>query len=152
MAQRYEEREKAAGEEITLGELHHASDFMGMNVKDQNDEDLGEISDFVFDRLGRISFAILSYGGVLGMGEKKTPVPFTMLQFDRDRKIVRINISKEKFEWTHDYRKETLQSPGTAADIYRFYGVTPYWQESAYAVKEERRPEQAIPAENIPEV
>jgi hypothetical protein len=122
-------------EPLSKNGITHASDFMRMNVKDREGRSLGKMSDLVFDREGRIAFAILTYGGFLGIGRKKAAVPFNALRFSPEEKVLVINKVKEEFEWAYAYKKGTLRELGTAADIYRFYGVQPYWEESREGVE-----------------
>jgi sporulation protein YlmC with PRC-barrel domain len=57
-------------------------DLMGLNVYGENDEKLGDIQDLVIDPTqGKIRYAVLSFGGFLGMGDKYFAVPWSDLTF-----------------------------------------------------------------------
>lgn len=65
-------------------------DAVGMDVKNLNDEEIGEVSDLVIDRgSGRIQFVALRTGQVLGMGGRQVLVPYEQLGWDdMDKKVV----------------------------------------------------------------
>lgn len=71
-----EGEDAAAGvETVLLGET-----FEGINVVNTNDDDLGEVEDFILDtQTGEFRYAILATGGFLGLGEKLIPVPMSMV-------------------------------------------------------------------------
>lgn len=57
-------------------------DLMGLNVYGENDEKVGDIQDLVIDPAqGKIRYAVLSFGGFLGMGDKYFAVPWSDLEF-----------------------------------------------------------------------
>jgi len=81
-----------------------ASKLIGANVKNAKGETLGEIEEVVLDNR-RVSYAVLSFGGVLGIGEKYFAVPCRMIRYQlRD---------KDQLDATLDLDKETLKNaPG----------------------------------------
>ncbi len=109
-----------------------ASDIIGSNVQNRQGEDLGEISDLAIDpQSGRVAFAILSSGGVLGIGDKQIPVPMKALSF-RDDKVV-INITKEKLEKAPSFEKDKwpdVTDRNKYEKTYQYFGVRPHWEES----------------------
>lgn len=57
-------------------------DLLGAKVQDLTHEDLGTVDDLVLDpATGRVTYAILRFGGLLGVGEKLFPVPWTALRW-----------------------------------------------------------------------
>jgi len=57
-----------------------ASDLVGMKVVDKQGESLGKIEDVVVHPGGEASYAVLSFGGVLGMGDKLFAMPWSVLR------------------------------------------------------------------------
>jgi sporulation protein YlmC with PRC-barrel domain len=49
------------------------------DIHSADNRKIGEVEDFVVDESGRITHAVVSYGGTLGMGEKQTLVPWDLL-------------------------------------------------------------------------
>jgi hypothetical protein len=100
------------------------SDIKGSNVKNMQGEELGTLDDFVIDTDGRVGFAILSYG------DKLVAVPFDAITYDQSEKQLFVNMSKERIESAPEFDKKTDLSRSTwSDDIYRYYGVQPYWGE-----------------------
>ena len=76
-----------------------ASKVIGTTVKDNSGERLGEVKDVVLDKQSNsILFGIMSFGGVLGIGEKYHPVPWAALNFDETEGAYVINLSKDQLK------------------------------------------------------
>ena len=109
-----------------------ASDIIGFNVENRQGENLGEISDLAIDpQSGRVAFALLSQGGVLGVGAKFTPVPLNALTFSDDKAI--LDISSDRLANAPSFDSDDWANISDRTQIgesYRYFGVTPYWDES----------------------
>jgi sporulation protein YlmC with PRC-barrel domain len=80
-------------------EVNKASSFIGMAVKNTQNEDVGKINDLVFDpQKGRISYAVLSVGGILGVGDKLIAIPITSLKPQPGQKHLVLNMQKSQLE------------------------------------------------------
>jgi predicted outer membrane protein/sporulation protein YlmC with PRC-barrel domain len=58
-----------------------ASKLEGLNVYNNNDEKIGDISELIVDSSGKIQAAIIGVGGFLGIGERDVAVPFDQIKF-----------------------------------------------------------------------
>jgi sporulation protein YlmC with PRC-barrel domain len=64
------------------GQIVRATDLTGLRVYNADDQSLGKIEDLVIDpRSGTIRYAVLSFGGILGMGDKYFAIPWQKLSF-----------------------------------------------------------------------
>jgi sporulation protein YlmC with PRC-barrel domain len=103
------------------------SQLIGAKVEDPDGKNIGKIEDVMVDASGRVQFAILSFGGFLGVGDKWYAIPWNALQIERDRegmdvKRIVLDVTKETLErapsftkdrwpdtrdsqWTHDTQK-----------------------------------------------
>ena len=80
-------------------EVNKASSFIGMAVKNTQNEDVGKINDLVFDpEKGKISYAVLSIGGILGVGDKLVAIPITSLKPQPGQKHLVVNMQKAQLE------------------------------------------------------
>jgi hypothetical protein len=70
-----------------MAALTRIGDLIGCSVENRKDELLGTIHDFIVNANGCISYIILSYGGVLGVGARMVPIPWNMIEIT-DRKFV----------------------------------------------------------------
>ncbi len=68
-------------------QLMGANTLIGNDVYSRDDEDLGDIKEIMLDTAtGEVRYAVLSYGGFLGMGEKLFAVPWEALSLDTENK------------------------------------------------------------------
>ena len=76
-----------------------ASKVIGTTVKDSAGERLGKVEDVVLDKQSNsILFGVMSFGGVLGMGEKYHPVPGAALDYDKSEDAYVINLTKDQLK------------------------------------------------------
>ena len=109
---------------------YDVSKLIGMKVNNEQGENLGIIENLVADSHGRIAYAILSYGGVLGIGKTMVAVPFEALSYNSPGRLFVLNMSKEQLASAPKYKgRSDLANPKLAEDIYRFFGQHPYWTE-----------------------
>ena len=104
-----------------------ASEIVGTQVKNPQGEVVGKIDNLVFDDEGRISFAILGYGGFLGIGQNLVAVPITSLSYVEEPRHFALNTTKEDIQSAPLFSKKALDDPGWANGFYRYFGQQPYW-------------------------
>ena len=107
-----------------------ASDLKGNRVVNKNAEDLGTLEDYMIGlQNGRIAYAVLSFGGFLGMGDKLFAIPwsaFTVQLFENDLRIV-LNVDKEILKTAQGFDKSQLPLGYTnLSSVYHYYGYKPY--------------------------
>jgi len=115
---------------ITNGSLISGKKVEGTTVFNLAGEKVGTVDDIMIDKVsGRAIYAVMSFGGFLGMGEKFHPIPWSTLKYDQQKGGYAVNIDKKllqdaptydansEFEWTPDY--------GRKVDSY--YGSPSYW-------------------------
>ena len=115
--------------------LMKGSTFIGSDVENPQGQNLGDIKDVVIDRTsGRIAYAVVSFGGFLGMGEKLFAVPwgaFSQPKADKDTFVLDIDKDRLKnapgFD-THNWPQMASQEWVTS--LYSYYNVPPYWTAS----------------------
>src|SRR5690242_8496972 len=78
--------------ESGLTKANKASSLIGMDVRNQQNEKLGDVKDLVVDlHTGKIAYAVLSVGGFLGIGDKYVAVPPNEFQMAPDGKDLILN-------------------------------------------------------------
>lgn len=76
-----------------------ASRVIGTNVKDPRGEKIGEVEDVVLDKQSNsILFAVVGFGGFLGMAEKYHPIPWSSLTYDDEDKAYVVKYTKEQLQ------------------------------------------------------
>lgn len=79
--------------------LMGADTLIGNDVVNKQSDELGDIKEIMLDmRSGRISYAVLSFGGFMGLGEKLFAVPWDALTLDTANKCFVLDASKERLE------------------------------------------------------
>ena len=105
-----------------------SSSLVGNDVYNLQDEDLGDVKDFMLDmRTGKVAYAVLSFGGFLGMGEKLFAVPWSALTLDTENKRFTLNVTKDRLENAPGFDKDNwpdMANPVWADGIHTYYGTT----------------------------
>jgi sporulation protein YlmC with PRC-barrel domain len=99
-----ENRDIARNETATL----IASDKVeGTSVYGADSKKIGSIENVMIDkRSGKVAYAVLSFGGFLGMGTDHYPLPWSMLKYDESLGGYIVNLSKERLERAPKYTEE----------------------------------------------
>ncbi len=122
------------------------ADFIGISVRNSNGYLLGTINDFLFDHNGQVAFAILNFPTEGEQGsltneegvtfEKKIAVPYGALSLSpadtrSGKQYFVLNTTTDSLLSAPSYDKSDLEaSVGQVwLDIYRYFGVRPYWTE-----------------------
>ena len=111
-----------------------AKTLVGTEVVNKQGEKLGKVEDIMIDLgTGRIGYVVLSFGGVLGMGDKLFAVPWASLLVDQDNKKLVMEANKELLKNAPGFDKHNWpQMPNGmwVRDVYRFYDQEPYWENT----------------------
>jgi sporulation protein YlmC with PRC-barrel domain len=112
--------------------VHASGKLVGNKVVNLRNEDLGRIEELMVDiDSGRIAYAVLSFGGFLGLGDKLFAIPWSALKVDvADEKFI-LNVSKELLEQAPGFDKQNwpdMSDPAWGAEIYTYYCYQPYWE------------------------
>jgi sporulation protein YlmC with PRC-barrel domain len=117
----------------TLRRVLAASTMDGDNVKNAAGENLGKVNDIMIDiPSGKVAYAVLSFGGVLGIGNKLFAVPWNALTLDEDEKCFILNVDKQTLESAPGFDKDNwpdMTDNTWATGVFRHYGATPYWED-----------------------
>lgn len=97
----------------------------GTAVYSRSGDRLGEISHFmVGKRSGKVDYAVLSFGGFMGIGEDHFPLPWDQLDYDVEKGGYVVDVTKEQLNGAPRY--EDARSPdydrGYYAEVSRYYG------------------------------
>lgn len=109
-----------------------ASTITGDNVVNPAGEKLGDIKELMIDLpSGRVAYAVLSFGGLVGMGEKLFAVPWNALTVDEDEKRLILNADKELLKNAPGFDKDNwpdMADTAWATQIHSYYRSRPYWE------------------------
>lgn len=106
--------------------LMGADTLIGDDVYNHSDEELGDIKEIMLDmRTGQIAYAVLSFGGILGMGDKLFAVPWERLTLDPVNKRFLLNVEKGQLKDAPGFDKNNWPDMGSEAwnqQMEAFYG------------------------------
>ena len=110
-----------------------ASKVKGTPVYNTNGEKVGAIEDIVLDKTSNnIMFAVLGSGGVLGVGEKYRPVPWSILDYDQKMGGYVVPVDRNMLDKAPAYGLDELtRADGNNAILsktYSYYRVPAYWE------------------------
>ncbi|HEY0487994.1 MAG TPA: PRC-barrel domain-containing protein [Telluria sp.] len=107
--------------------LMGADTLIGDSVVNGQEENLGDIKEIMLDmRSGQVAYAVLSFGGFLGMGEKLFAVPWQALHLDTVNKRFVLNVDKQRLKNAPGFdpdRWPDMSDAGWANQIHSFYGT-----------------------------
>jgi hypothetical protein len=105
--------------------------FRGGPVYNAAGEKLGKIEDVMLDKpTGRTRYAVLSFGGLLGIGDRHYPLPWEVLRYDTSMGGYVVNLDKRVLENAPSYLPDesvTWDDPEWSRRLYEHYGVTRDW-------------------------
>ncbi len=115
--------------------IQKASEIMGRPVQNDRGEKVGELKDLVIDPdRGRIAYAVLSFGGFLGMGDKLFAIPGGVLQMPGSASYVVLNVDKDRLKNATGFDKDrwpNMADPTFSLTTYEYYGQKPYWTDES---------------------
>jgi sporulation protein YlmC with PRC-barrel domain len=115
----------------TFGLVLGASTLKGDKVVNQQGEDLGKLEELMIDLdRGRIAYAVLSFGGFLGMGDKLFAIPWQAFGVDTVGKKLVLKANKEILKKATGFDKSNwpnMADPTWGTNVYKYYGYKPYW-------------------------
>jgi hypothetical protein len=102
----------------------------GTAVYGADGQKIGKIERVMLDKVsGKVAYAVLSFGGFMGMGEEYYPVPWSTLKYDTSLGGYRVNLTKDKLEKAPKYSSSTGWNWNRENDrrVYDYYRASPYW-------------------------
>jgi sporulation protein YlmC with PRC-barrel domain len=105
--------------------------LQGTPVRNHKGENLGNIEELMIDlNTGRVAYAVLSFGGLLGIGDKLFAVPWECLTVDTERETFVMDIDRQRLMNAPGFDKNDWpEAPGQKwyHDMYDYYDQRPYW-------------------------
>ncbi|MFN3613168.1 MAG: PRC-barrel domain-containing protein [Rubrimonas sp.] len=121
-----------AGRELESDEtmrLISADKVAGTSVYGADRKKIGSIDKIMVDKhSGRVSFAVMSFGGFLGIGEKLHPLPWNSLRYDEELDGYVVGLTKDALDKAPSYdagREPDWADPGYREGVRGYWGGTP---------------------------
>jgi hypothetical protein len=102
----------------------------GTAVYGADQKRIGNLERVMIDKMsGKVAYAVISFGGFMGMGEDYYPVPWPTLKYDERLGGYLCNLTRDKLDSAPKFAKSTGWSWTRENDqrVYDYYGAAPYW-------------------------
>jgi sporulation protein YlmC with PRC-barrel domain len=108
-----------------------ASKVNGTSVYNPAGESVGTIDDVMIDKKsGKSAYAVVTFGGFLGIGSDYYPVPWSALKYDTNMGGYVTGITKDSLQSAPSFKRDADPGWGDRdfeTKLHGFYGVEPYW-------------------------
>lgn len=110
-----------------------ASSIIGTDVVNPKGDNLGDIKEVVIDpSTGRVAYAVVSFGGFLGMGEKLFAIPFSAFAYNANKNEYVLDVPKERLKDAPGFDADhwpSMSDEKWNRDVFSYYERSPYWEE-----------------------
>jgi sporulation protein YlmC with PRC-barrel domain len=111
--------------------LQKASELTGKEVKNPQGEKLGKLEELTIDPYsGRILYGVLSFGGLLGIGDKLFAIPWPSLHLNPGTDHFVLSVTKDRLKLAEGFDKSAwpnMADQRWATQTHAYYGQEPYW-------------------------
>ena len=105
-----------------------SSEVNGTEVYGRDGSHIGHIDHLMIDKVsGKIAYAVMGFGGFLGMGEEHHPVPWNSLHYDTSRNGFVTDITLETLQGAPARGDNWWSDRAWEERMFHHYGVPPYW-------------------------
>ena len=115
---------------LTPKNLIAAERVTGTDVYNLKGDKLGTVEDIMIDKVsGRAIYAVMSFGGFLGIGDKHHPLPWSTLKYDTAKEGYVVDLDKDmlKDAPTYDDNESFAWTPDYGRRVDKYYDVPTYW-------------------------
>lgn len=102
----------------------------GTAVNDRKGNKIGTIERVMIDkRSGKVAYAVMSFGGFLGVGERHHPLPWRLLDYDVNQAAYVIDLDRDMLEGAPmvEMRDGSWDEALYGQQLHDYYRVPPYW-------------------------
>jgi hypothetical protein len=123
--------QKAASGEMTGKPLIESDRVEGTTVYDPNGNKIGAIKRLMIEKMGgRVAYAVMSFGGFLGMGEEEHTIPWNKLTYDTELSGYRTDITEKQLRGAPTFYRDLNYNWNDRArerELHDYYGAPYYW-------------------------
>lgn len=110
------------------GSLIAAEKVRGTDIYNRRGDNLGEVESVMIDKLsGKVAYAVVTFGGFLGLGAERRALPWGVLTYDIDLGGYLVDADDNVLRTTPIYA-ENQADPEWGTRLHGHFGVPPYWQ------------------------
>lgn len=111
--------------------LISSGDVQGTDVYSPQEEKIGDIDHLMIDKQsGRVLYAVMSFGGFLGLGQSHYPVPWSALHYDTSLGGYMTNITEDQLRNAPSFSDGSFTNRDWEQRVHQHYNAQPYWTSS----------------------
>ncbi len=108
--------------------LISSEDVEGTNVYGMKGEKIGEIDHLMIAKFsGRVTYAVMSFGGFLGLGHSHYPLPWDTLKYNPKLQGYETNVTETQLKDAPAFSDDSWTDRNWETKTHSHYGVRPYW-------------------------
>jgi sporulation protein YlmC with PRC-barrel domain len=109
--------------------LISSEDVEGADVYDPKGNKVGDIDHLMIDKMsGRVSYAVMSFGGFLGLNHSHYPVPWATLKYDTSLEGYVTGITESQLRDAPEFSDDSWGDRNWETQLHKHYGASTYWQ------------------------
>ncbi|WP_374651541.1 PRC-barrel domain-containing protein [Dongia sp.] len=111
------------------GSLISADKVQGTDIYNRRGDNLGEVESVMIDkRSGKVAYAVVTFGGFLGIGSERRALPWNVLSYNTDLGGYVVDAEDDVLRRTPVYADNNNIDPEWGKRLHGHFGVPPYWQ------------------------
>ena len=105
-----------------------SEDVEGTDVYDKNGNSIGEVDHLMIDKFsGKVVYAVVSFGGFLGLGHSHFPLPWAKFSYDTKLGGFRTDVTEKQLRDAPEFSDDSWESRDWEKTVHSYYDVPPYW-------------------------
>ena len=109
--------------------LISSEDVEGTNVYDPAGTKIGDIDHLMIDKVsGRVTYAVMSFGGFLGLGHSHYPIPWGALKYDTNLGGYVTGVTERQLKDSPAFSDDSYSDRNWETAVHQHYGTPFYWE------------------------
>jgi PRC-barrel domain len=109
-------------------QLISSEDVEGVNVYDMQGKKIGEVDHLMIDKIsGRVIYAVMSFGGFLGLGHSHYPLPWGALKYNTKLNGFETSVTEAQLKGAPAFSDDSWTDRNWETKTHTHYNVRPYW-------------------------
>ena len=106
-----------------------SNDVQGTEVYGADGKHIGEVDHLIIDKLsGKVAYAVISFGGFMGLGHSHYPIPWSALSYDTSLGGFQTHITEQQLKDMPQFSDDSWQDRDWETRTHQYYRARPYWE------------------------
>jgi sporulation protein YlmC with PRC-barrel domain len=108
-----------------------SNDVQGTEVYGADGKHVGEVDHLIIDKMsGRVGYAVISFGGFMGLGHSHYPIPWSALSYDTSLGGFKTSITEQQLKDMPQFSDDSWQDREWETRTHQYYRARPYWEST----------------------